>query len=310
MKSFYKILYVSEPTVDQNSAVARAVSLAEKNISELAIIDVLPPLSDGDKAAKALQHRREVLDSLIAPYRHRLKINLEVRMGTVFLEVIRAVLQNFHDLVIKAAESPGFLKRLFGSDDMHLLRKCPCPIWLMKTPEKSKYDRIVAAVDLDPLRPAEEQELNMKILELSSTLALSESASLHLVHAWGAFAEGTLLARSESMVDAATTHVEQEYMSRQQQLFGLGERLRQSIGAEAYTSLRPRFHLPKGSPKKMVPATAEELGADLVVMGTLARTGIAGLIIGNTAETILNQLTCSVLAIKPAGFSTPVKLTE
>ena len=41
-------------------------------------------------------------------------------------------------------------------------------------------------------------------------------------------------------------------------------------------------------------------------MGTLARTGVAGLFIGNTAETILEQLTCSVLAIKPPGFVSPV----
>jgi len=37
-------------------------------------------------------------------------------------------------------------------------------------------------------------------------------------------------------------------------------------------------------------------------MGTIARTGISGLIIGNTAEAILNQLECSVHAIKPPGF--------
>ncbi len=56
----------------------------------------------------------------------------------------------------------------------------------------------------------------------------------------------------------------------------------------------------------MIAPLAAELQADLVVMGTVARTGISGLIIGNTAETILNQLTCSVLAIKPPGFNTPV----
>jgi len=53
---------------------------------------------------------------------------------------------------------------------------------------------------------------------------------------------------------------------------------------------------------------AAELWADLVVMGTVARTGISGLIIGNTAEAILDQLTCSVLAIKPPGVKTPVKI--
>ena len=49
-----------------------------------------------------------------------------------------------------------------------------------------------------------------------------------------------------------------------------------------------------------------ELLADLFVEGTFTRPGISGLMIGNTAEAILNQLTCSVLAIKPPGFQTPV----
>lgn len=303
MKHFRKILYVTEPTLDQDSAIARAVSLAERNFAELTFIDVSPPTED-------LNNRRAILESLTKPHRHRLAINLDVRTGTVFLEVIRAVLRNGHDLVIKAAENPAFLHRLFGSDDMHLLRKCPCPVWLMKSPEKSKYDCIVAAVDTDPLRPAAEQDLNQSILDLAASLALSESASLHLVHAWGAFAEGALLARSESTKNAVHTHIELEYLSHQKLLFALGERLRRQLDVEAYNRLLPRFHLPKGSPQKMLPAVAEELRADLVVMGTVVRTGIAGFIIGNTAEAILNQLACSVLAIKPAGFITPVKLAE
>ncbi|MFO7686981.1 MAG: universal stress protein [Desulfobacterales bacterium] len=60
--------------------------------------------------------------------------------------------------------------------------------------------------------------------------------------------------------------------------------------------------------KKVIAPLAAELWADLVVMGTVARTGISGLIIGNTAEAILDQLTCSVLAIKPPGVKTPVKI--
>jgi len=41
-------------------------------------------------------------------------------------------------------------------------------------------------------------------------------------------------------------------------------------------------------------------------MGTVGRTGIQGFFIGNTAEEILNQVECSVLAVKPPGFQTPV----
>ncbi|WP_432648854.1 universal stress protein [Methylomarinum roseum] len=43
-------------------------------------------------------------------------------------------------------------------------------------------------------------------------------------------------------------------------------------------------------------------------MGTLGQTGISGFLIGNTAEAILDQLQCSVLAIKPPGFRSPVTI--
>lgn len=51
---------------------------------------------------------------------------------------------------------------------------------------------------------------------------------------------------------------------------------------------------------------AKDIGAGLVVMVTVAITGVPGFIIGNTAETILNHLDCAVLAINPPGFVTPI----
>ncbi len=48
--------------------------------------------------------------------------------------------------------------------------------------------------------------------------------------------------------------------------------------------------------------------ADLLVMGTVCRTGVPGFFIGNTAEDVLQQVDCSVLAVKPKGFVTPVKV--
>ncbi|UUI62888.1 universal stress protein [Aeromonas salmonicida] len=56
------------------------------------------------------------------------------------------------------------------------------------------------------------------------------------------------------------------------------------------------------------PKMAAKLNIDLVVMGTVARTGIAGVIIGNTAESVLSQLNCSVFAIKPKGFVSPLSV--
>ncbi|MDY0039619.1 MAG: universal stress protein [Desulforhabdus sp.] len=310
MKLFRNILYVAEATADQASAVARAVSLAENNQADLTMIEVISPVAD-DYRADAIAYHMRVLESLVGSYRDRLKIQFEVLTGTVFLEVIRVVMRNSHDLVIKPVENPDFLKRLFGSDDMHLLRKCPCPVWLMKPPEKTTYSCILAAVDFDPLKTvAVEQALNAQILDLAGSLALSDFASLHLVHAWEAVAEGVMHSRGQTTDKGISAYLEKEHDLHKKGLYLLSEELRARIGADAYDYLAPQFHLPKGPPKRMIPALAAELQADLVVMGTVARTGISGFFIGNTAEAILDQLACSVLAVKPPGFTTPVRLIE
>ncbi|MCW8971694.1 MAG: universal stress protein [Gammaproteobacteria bacterium] len=322
MKHFQSILYVSETSVEQDSALARAVSLAENNQAALTVIDVIPPLSAGirlphggpisaDLQALAVSEHRQALEALVAPYRTRLSIQVDVLVGLTFLETIRAVIRNAHDLVIKPAENPDFVERLFGGDDMHLLRKCPCPVWLMKPGEKSNYQRILAAVDFDPEMPsAPEQGPNSEILELAASLAVSDFAELHLVHAWDTPAEMLLRSWSDNPEEAVLHYVETERLRHKRGMDAIKSMLQERLGKEAYEYISPRYHLTQGVAKQVIPQTAERVGADLVVMGTLARTGVRGLFIGNTAETILEQLRCSVLAFKPPGFVSPVTVSK
>ncbi len=73
-------------------------------------------------------------------------------------------------------------------------------------------------------------------------------------------------------------------------------------------SVRDRnVHMLKGAAAKMLPAFAIEKNVDLIVMGTVARSGAAGFVMGNTAERILDQIQCSVLALKPDDFVCPIK---
>jgi nucleotide-binding universal stress UspA family protein len=65
-------------------------------------------------------------------------------------------------------------------------------------------------------------------------------------------------------------------------------------------------HLPKATARSELPTLAARVGADLVILGTLGRTGVPGLSIGDTAEAVLHQAACSVLALKPPGFVSPV----
>lgn len=308
MGMFESILYVIEESGDRAQGVARAVDVAKRSGAALTILEVSPS-GGGALVGVSPDQRMLALEAMVAGIRDDLRIQLMVLNGTLFLEVIRAVLRDGHDLVMKVAENPGFLNRLFGSTDLHLLRKCPCPLWLMKSPVETGYERVMAAVDFDPDDPsAIDQELNRTILDLAGSVALGEGASLHVVHAWDAYAELSMRVVSDVPGDRITAHVQTQQIRHEKGLNSLGEALRDRMGLEDYARVSPRFHLLKGSPRRMIAELADDLPVDLVVMGTVARTGVPGLIIGNTAETILNQLSCSVLAVKPPGFETPVKL--
>ena len=321
MKRFRNILCVVAPEAECRPALERAVTLAENNQAGLMVVDVTERITagigmpDGGPVSADLQSaivaaHAQKLNALVEPYRQRVKVQTRVLVGTPFLEIIREILRNGHDLVIKTAENQDWQDRLFGSDDMHLLRKCPCPLWVIRPEERSNYRRIMAAIDFDPWQEeAGESELNQLILELAGSLALSDFAELHVVHAWEPVTESMVRVFSSDLSEEQiAANVDHERRDQQIQLEQLTGRLRNWIGVEAYEYLLPRLYLRQGNACKEIPAMAQEIGADLVVMGTVARTGLAGFFMGNTAETILNQIDCAVLAVKPPGFVTPITL--
>ncbi|MGE3775104.1 MAG: universal stress protein [Gammaproteobacteria bacterium] len=312
MQGFENILcVVATQDTDGGPALRRALATAESSQARLTVATVLPALSVGrpEQQAILIERVRSALAAMTAEYGSDLAIEHEVLVGTAFLEVIRAVLARRFDLLIKTAERPSFIARLFGSDDMHLLRKCPCPVWLTHPEEKANYESILAAVDIaEEAAGADVGALNRQILHLASALALSDPADLHVLHVWDAVLEQTVRSWSANPDREAASYVQGERQLHERGMKALEAYLRAELGKEAYEYLAPDFHLQRAAPATQIPKAALQFGADLVVMGTVARTGIAGLFIGNTAEAVLEQLHCSVLAVKPAGFISPVTL--
>jgi len=326
MKRFNNILCVVERDAGSKSGLERAVALAESNQASLTVVDVgervragigLPggKLISGDLQTAIVGAHEQDLAAIVEPYRARIEIKTRVLIGTPFLEVIREVLRFDRDLVIKSAETWDWHDRLFGSDDMHLLRKCPCPVWLIKPEAPKRFQCILVAVDVDDDFPPGEMEsrraLNRQLIEMASSLALTDFAELHVVHAWDAMGESAMRGGfMETPEKKITAYVEQE---RQRHMTNLDQLMREVVafvGQDSLDYLNPQKHLLKGWARKEIPALARKIEADLVVMGTVARTGVPGLIVGNTAETILNQINCSVLTIKPPGLKTPVTLED
>jgi nucleotide-binding universal stress UspA family protein len=324
MKRFKNILFVVDPEKACKSALERAVMLAENNQADLAVVDVIPRLSAGfglreggattrDVQATVTEQRLSRLESLIKPYEQLHRIQVKVLAGTPYLEIIREVLRRKHDLVIRPPEDAGWFRRFLGTDDMNLLRQCPCPVWALKCRGSRSFRRILAAVDVDDCRRPDQMRhaMNLRILEVAGALALSEFSDLHVVHVWDAIGEillrGTVAGTPEAEVAAYVDQVREGHASY---LAALLQEAASILGAEALGYLKPKTHVVRGDARKKIPALADKLGADLVVMGTVGRGGIPGLLMGNTAETILQQVDCSVLAIKPPGFVTSVTLDD
>jgi universal stress protein E len=59
-------------------------------------------------------------------------------------------------------------------------------------------------------------------------------------------------------------------------------------------------------PEKVIPQVAKDIDAELVIIGTVGRVGISAALIGNTAEHVIDELNCDVLALKPDGFVSPL----
>lgn len=302
MQRFQKILFVNDPA-DTARALQRAVRLARTNEAQLTIATLGEELPASMDALEKpiLQARAEEVQSLLGKMPvEGLDIQTRQLTGTRFLEIVREVLRGGHDLVIKPAEGRGGVSgTLFGSTDLHLMRKCPCPVWIIKPTKRKKYARILAAVDPDPAEKAN-AELNALILDLATSLAQREGSKLHILHAWRMPYESRLRSGRAYLPMSDVGRLLSETRRAHKRW------LDELLATYDLENLSAKVHLLKGTPGDVIPELAQTKHVELIVMGTVARTGIPGFFIGNTAEKTLAAVDCSVLAVKPAAFSTPV----
>lgn len=307
MRRFKNILFVADGGGSEKLALIRTMDLAKSNRAKLTVFDVVKEFSfnfaDPETIKKVenyqnmlIRERREELEKLVntvAAKHPGVVTNIEVRTGKTFIEIIRAMLHKKYDLIIKVRKgSMGPVQMLFGSTDLKLMRKCPCPVWIIKPSKRKRYTRILAAVDLDPSSP---ESLNRLIMDLATSLAETGKSELHVVHAWQLENESIL--RGGHIPKRELNELKNEMqLAHQHQLDAL---------LSHYRTHKKTVRLITGSAGEVIPTLASEKGIDLIVMGTVGRTGIPGLIIGNTAEKILNTVDCSVLTVKPEGFKFP-----
>ena len=310
MNRFRNILFVADDSKGEQAALSRILQVARQTGAGVTVMQTMMPVAANVAIGAAVDFddlQQRVNDEARARLKRLIKSctrslpqpAIVVREGIDYIEVIREVLQGQHDLVARAASADsGLGAMLFGTLDMQLLRKCPCPVLIMKPRRKIVHPHVLAALDIDDHGPRGEA-MHADILDHAASIAGFEEGGLDILHAWYLPYEYNM--RNEDKI----RHLKTVDLL----LKDLRTRKRRKLEALAarWEALEPRTHLVKGVPHQVIPRFARDHGIDLVVMGTVGRTGIQGFFTGNTAEKILHSLNCSVLALKPKGFKSPVR---
>lgn len=295
-----QILLVLDGSLERTAAVLRAISLARKMDAVLQIrsIEYLrglePALRRGFDLDAYLTGRRHRLEEFAGRIREeRVMVECGVIWGSPLAEqVILQALALKPDLVIKSSPAESALSRAFLSGaDWRLVSACPAPLMLVHPGSPNLPTHLLAAVD--PLdEHGKPHSLNTDILGAARTLAAQCSATLEVAHAY-------------EFIPASAAYA---YMGGMPDLNAYDEI--HKVHADAlYELCRPHgirpgdMHVLQGDPALAIVDFAASRGVDLVVMGSVYRTGLKHLVIGSTAEAVFDRLGCDVLVLKPEGFA-------
>lgn len=243
------------------------------------------------------EQRRQLVGSRSADHSD-IDVEIETRAGVTFVEVIHAAVAANADLIVQAPRPDVGTAAFFTSGDWHLIRKSPIPVMIVKDGWPLLPQRLLAAVDV---MDDDGEPFNRRILNMAGSLA--GDGHLTVMTAWSVAGESAVRNSPWFKSDAAridravalTQATAEERLAKLQRWF-----------SGAFPKLNTRWVAVKGAAREAIPAAVEDYSAELVVVGTVGRTGVAGLLIGNTAETILCAIRRPIVALKPEGFRSPV----
>jgi nucleotide-binding universal stress UspA family protein len=308
---YQRILVPTDFSPPAQAALRQAVWVAEKCQAKLVLAHVLTDLRKAvahtsfDARLDLLRGEGEVFERELRKDSDRklqkligelgptkAETHYETLLGEPFVEIIHSVLQENYDLVVTGTRGMSTLPGLFlGSTAKRLIRKCPCSVWVVKGEQTAPHQSILVAVDMS--------DVSRRAFAEACRIATWSGAELHVLHAIDAQDVPKDLLDKQTADAPGKTGKTQIQEAAEQHFDAF---LRSAPGGLALHK-----HLAWGTPWREIRDLAGKLNSPLIVMGTVGRTGMRGVLIGNTAEKVLTHCDASILTIKPAGFVSPIQ---
>jgi nucleotide-binding universal stress UspA family protein len=293
MKKLRNILFYAAPGAATAPALARAAALAKKSDAVLTVAGVLeeiprdlwmlvPPIGTGPVAELAAAEMLERLEQLVEPLRRRgVDIDTEVLLGDPCRELVRAIERRRHDLLVVGAGERAASRCTL----VRLLKVSPCPVSIVRNAGRTPAGNILAAIE-----PGQGDEtarlLSRKVVETAAAVARLEAARLEVLCVSEVPLDGILPQRAGGCANAAV------------------EELLGQLDLPAPVS---RLHLERGRLAPALTEAARRAPVDLVVLGVAARSRARGWFCASRLETLLEELPCSLLAVRQQMADFPAK---
>lgn len=282
------------------AALKQAVWLARRTGAPLVLAHTIPDFSksvhwgpyEREVNQRELHDRSETSMRRVIANLNAMDLNVTFRtlVGEPFAEITRCVQAEGYEMVLAGTRGAGKWEEFFvGSTAKRLIRNCPASVWIVKAEHLVPPKVVLAATDFS--------DVSMKAVNEALKIAQQAEAEFHLLH----------------IIDSKD--VPEDLISRVPE----GSTLRQEINEEATKRLdafvaslnadrtQIQSHLTWGTPWQEIRRIAKHQAAELIVIGTVGRSGVKGLLLGNTAERVLDSCDCSILAIKPDDFVSPIE---
>lgn len=301
-----KILVAVDFSPTSESALRQAIALAKTLGATVTAAHVLTDLrgalesmpadvrwklvaGDIDEFERALRQDSDAkLAALVAKYADGVTVQTVTYVGQPYTELIRAVLRHGYDLVVAGTLGHSSVKKLLlGSTADKLAHYCPAPVWILPPGDERPIIKILAPVDFS--------DVSAKALAFAGLLAERYQASLHVLHVLD---HEDLL----SLPPVAEQPDKQLGEFRKELKKSSAEHLHEFVAARVPAAVQPEYLLAHGTPWQLIDSNAKRLDASLIVLGSVGRGGITGLLFGNTAEKVLNQTKRPLVVVKPDGF--------
>ncbi|MCQ8877047.1 universal stress protein UspE [Pseudoalteromonas shioyasakiensis] len=305
MNTIKQILAIIDPTADSQHGLSRSIDLAKKsgaNITAFMSIydfsyEMTTMLSSDEREAMrnaVVKDRQAWLDEILAQYPDFNIKSQVVWHNRTYEAIIDTVITQGFDIVVKGTHQHDTLKSvIFTPTDWHLIRKCPAPVLLVKEHAWPAQGNILAAVNAVS-ENEQHLALNDRIIKDAQFLCELANAKLNLVNAYPATPVNIAIEIPEFNPSVYNESVKQHHLESTHALADKHQIPHQACAIE------------EGLPEDVIPDVASRLNSELVVIGTVGRTGLSAALVGNTAEHVIDSLDCDVLALKPDGYKSPL----